>query len=58
MNAAANQIKATLQIDPDTQWRLRREMMGLLKTLPVDMASQEALKAERDLIVARTYESL
>lgn len=49
-----NHLRQTLVIDPLAQWRLRRESIGSLPTLPVDEASQAILVAERDALLARS----
>lgn len=51
-------LKTTLTLSSEESWRIRRELFGFNKTLPVAPEAQEALKAERDLVVSRAYKSL
>ncbi len=51
-------LKTTLTLSCEESWRIRRELFGFNKTLPVTPEAQEALKAERDLVVSRAYKSL
>jgi hypothetical protein len=43
-------MHATLVVQAEELWRLRRESIGLTQTLPVDERSQAELRALRDSI--------
>jgi hypothetical protein len=51
-------LRQTLVIDPETQWMLRRQSIGMTFTLPVDMESQAVLLEERRLAVEAAYKEI
>lgn len=51
-------LRQTLAADPETQWMLRRQSIGMTLTLPVDMESQKFLQEERRLAVEATYKEI
>lgn len=56
--ARSNEMRATLVIRPEELWRLRRESIGLTRTLPVDERSQADLRALRDSVVQEIWDSV
>jgi hypothetical protein len=44
-------------MSPEDSWKLRRDLFGLNKTMPVDMEGQDALIAMRDSIITHQASS-
>lgn len=58
MATTRDMLRGTLPIDPESQWLLRREMLGLTRTLPTNAEAQAALEQLRREVVAVAYSKL